>query len=51
LLPERAFTSPRRYRANGVLSTLLVHQATRAAFALGLDRAAVAAWYRRRPSR
>jgi rSAM/selenodomain-associated transferase 2 len=51
LLPERVVTSARRYQRNGVVSTLLRHQAALAAFALGLDRAAVAAWYRRRPSR
>jgi rSAM/selenodomain-associated transferase 2 len=51
LLPERAFTSARRYQKNGVLATLLRNQVALAAFALGLDRAAVAAWYRRRPSR
>ncbi len=51
LLPERVFTSARRYRKNGVLATLLRNQAALAAFALGVDRAAVAAWYRRRPSR
>ena len=47
LLPQPAVTSARRYQAGGVLRTMLRHWLAAAAWAAGLDRARVAAWYRR----
>lgn len=47
LLPLPAVTSCRRYEAGGVLRTMLRHWAAAAAWAIGADRARVAAWYRR----
>lgn len=47
LLREPAVTSARRYREAGVVRTLLRHGLALGAFALGLDRARVAAWVRR----
>jgi rSAM/selenodomain-associated transferase 2 len=40
-------TSARRYRAGGVLRTMLRNWAALAAWRLGIDRERVAAWYRR----
>jgi rSAM/selenodomain-associated transferase 2 len=47
LLPLPATTSSRRYRSRGVLRTALRHQLALAAWALGVDRRRVAAWYAR----
>jgi rSAM/selenodomain-associated transferase 2 len=47
LLPLPATTSARRYEARGVLRTMLRHWIAAAAWAAGVDRARVAAWYRR----
>jgi len=47
LLELEAVTSARRYRARGALRTWLRHSAAAAAWALGVDRARVAAWVRR----
>ena len=47
LLPLPAVTSARRYLAHGVFRTVVRNTLVLAAFALGLDRARVAAWYRR----
>lgn len=47
LLPQPAVTSSRRYRARGVLRTMLRNWAAALAWALGVDRARVAAWYGR----
>lgn len=46
-LPLPATTSARRYEAGGVLRTMLRHWVAATAWALGADRARVAAWYRR----
>jgi rSAM/selenodomain-associated transferase 2 len=46
-LPLPVTTSARRYLAGGVLRTMLRNWAALAAWRLGLDRARVAAWYRR----
>jgi rSAM/selenodomain-associated transferase 2 len=46
-LPLAVATSARRYRARGVLRTVLRNALAAGAFALGLDRARVATWYRR----
>jgi rSAM/selenodomain-associated transferase 2 len=51
LLREPAWTSPRRYERNGVVRTVIRNNLALAAWLLGLDRARVAAWYRRRRSR
>jgi rSAM/selenodomain-associated transferase 2 len=45
LLPDAVTTSGRRYRAGGVLRTMLRNWLALAAWSLGLDRARVAAWY------
>jgi rSAM/selenodomain-associated transferase 2 len=50
LLPEAARTSPRRYAANGALLQVIRNQVALASYLLGLPRARVAAWYRRRPA-
>jgi rSAM/selenodomain-associated transferase 2 len=47
LLPLAVVTSPRRYLARGLLRTMLRNWAAATAWALHLDRARVAAWYRR----
>jgi len=49
LLPLRAWTSPRRYLANGVLRMLTRNFVALLGYSWGLDRERVAAWYRRRP--
>jgi rSAM/selenodomain-associated transferase 2 len=46
-LPGRVATSPRRYLARGVTRTWLRNAAALAGWRLGLDRARLAAWYRR----
>ena len=46
-LPEPATTSSRRYREAGVLRTFARNLVSLLAWRLGLDRARVAAWYRR----
>jgi GT2 family glycosyltransferase len=47
LLPLPVETSARRYLERGVFRTVLENTLAHAAFWLGLDRARVAAWYRR----
>lgn len=47
LLPLPAVTSARRYLERGPLRTLARHWLALAAWTLGVDRARVAAWYRR----
>ena len=47
LLPERAWTSTRRYERNGVLRQGLRNHAATLAWLLGVDRDRVAGWYRR----
>jgi rSAM/selenodomain-associated transferase 2 len=47
LLPLPVVTSARRYLARGPLRTMLRNWAALAAWSLGVDRARVAAWYRR----
>lgn len=47
ILPLAATTSARRYEARGVLRTMLRNWLAAAAWAAGLDRGRVAAWYRR----
>lgn len=47
LLPLDAVTSARRYVEGGALRTALRHWAAMLAWALGIDRARVAAWYGR----
>ena len=47
LLPLPAVTSARRYLERGVFRTVARNTLVLLAFALGLDRARVAAWYRR----
>lgn len=47
LLPLPAVTSARRYASRGVFRTMFRNWLAAAAWALGLDRARVAAWYRR----
>src|SRR4029453_5039906 len=47
LLPLAAVTSAPRYLQRGVLRTVLRNTLAALAFALGVDRARVAAWYRR----
>jgi rSAM/selenodomain-associated transferase 2 len=47
LLPQPAVTSARRYQAGGVLRTMLRNWLAAAAWAAGVDRTRVAAWYRR----
>ncbi len=47
LLPAAAVTSARRYLEGGVLRTVLRNTGALLGFALGLDRARIAAWYRR----
>jgi len=47
LLPVAAVTSARRYRAQGVFRTVALHALALLGYALGLDRARVAAWVRR----
>lgn len=47
LLPLPVITSARRYLAGGVLRTMWRNWLALAAWTLGLDRARVAAWYRR----
>jgi len=47
LLPCAVETSARRYREGGVLRTMWRHWQAAAAWALGVDRERVAAWYRR----
>ncbi len=51
LLPQRAWTSPRRYERNGPLRQVLRNTLALAAWGLGLDRERVARWYRGRPGR
>jgi rSAM/selenodomain-associated transferase 2 len=46
-LPQPVTSSARRYLAGGVLRTMLRNWAALAAWRLGIDRARVAAWYRR----
>lgn len=46
-LPGEVVTSPRRYLARGVTRTWLRNAAALAGWRLGLDRARLAAWYRR----
>jgi hypothetical protein len=47
LLPLAAVTSARRYLERGVLRTVLRNALAVLAFGLGVDRARIAAWYRR----
>jgi rSAM/selenodomain-associated transferase 2 len=47
LLPLPATTSARRYLERGVLRTVVKNTLALAGFLLGLDRARIAAWYRR----
>ncbi len=47
LLPEAVTTSARRYQVRGVLRTVWRNWLALAAWSLDLDRARVAAWYRR----
>jgi rSAM/selenodomain-associated transferase 2 len=47
LLPQAAVTSARRYLEQGVFRSVARNTLALAAFWLGLDRARVAAWYRR----
>jgi rSAM/selenodomain-associated transferase 2 len=47
LLPLPVVTSARRYLARGVFRTVAKNTLARAAYRFGLDRARVAAWYRR----
>ncbi len=47
LLPNAAFTSPRRYLEQGVWRTVGVHLLAQLGYALGMDRDRLAAWYRR----
>ncbi len=47
LLPQPVVTSARRYLAGGVFRTVVKNTLALAAYGLGLDRARVAAWYRR----
>jgi rSAM/selenodomain-associated transferase 2 len=47
LLRETVATSPRRYQAGGPLRTMARHWLAAAAWALGVDRAWIAAWYAR----
>lgn len=47
LLPDAAVTSARRYLERGVWRTVVRNTLALSAWALGLDRARVAAWYRR----
>jgi len=47
MLRLQVVTSGRRYRQRGVWRTVLRNTAALVAFGLGLDRARVAAWYRR----
>jgi rSAM/selenodomain-associated transferase 2 len=47
LLPDAVATSARRYREGGVLATVLRNALALGAFALGFDRARLAAWMRR----
>ncbi len=49
LLRSCAYTSPRRYERNGIVRVLALNQLALGAYLLGLDRARVADWYRRRP--
>ena len=51
LLPERAWTSPRRYERNGPLRQVLRNTLALTAWGLGLDRERVARWYRGRRAR
>lgn len=50
LLPERAWTSARRYEQHGVFRLVLRNSVAVLAFAFGLDRERVARWYRGRRS-
>jgi hypothetical protein len=47
LLPAAAVTSARRYLERGVLRTVLRNAGALLGWTLGLDRARIAAWYRR----
>ncbi len=47
ILPQRAFASARRYQRNGALRQWWRNQLAVVAWASGLDRERVAAWYRR----
>jgi rSAM/selenodomain-associated transferase 2 len=47
LLPLEATTSARRYLAGGVWRTMWRHWTAAAGWRLGVDRARIAAWYRR----
>jgi rSAM/selenodomain-associated transferase 2 len=49
LLDRTAFTSARRYDRNGVTRQWLRNVVALAGYLLGVDRAALARWYRRRP--
>jgi rSAM/selenodomain-associated transferase 2 len=51
LLPNRCWTSTRRYERNGPIRTVVRHGFALAAYFLGLNREAVARWYRRQPAR
>ncbi len=46
-VPLAATTSARRYLAGGVLRTMLRHWTAALGWMLGVDRARIAAWYRR----
>ena len=46
-IPLAAVTSARRYQARGPLRTMLRHWLAAGAWALGIDRARIAAWYAR----
>ncbi len=46
ILPLSATTSARRYRRGGIARTVVRHQLVAAGWALGCDRARIAAWYR-----
>ncbi len=50
-LPDRCWTSVRRYERNGPLRTVARHQLALAAYLLNVDRSRVARWYRRQPDR
>jgi rSAM/selenodomain-associated transferase 2 len=51
LLRTRVWSSPRRYQRNGWLRQTARNLAALCAWALGLPRARIAAWYRARPAR
>ena len=50
LLPERAWTSARRYARNGVLRQVLRNNGALAGYLLNVERERIARWYRRWPA-